>query len=84
MIEDLSKGLLELEFNSNNSIKSCLKHVDEKVVPSLWNKKTYCLSCEKHADNIGSKKVIMTNNMVRKKSKCANFVAEKLRLLKQK
>ena len=22
--------------------------------------KTYCLSCEKHADNIGSKKVIMT------------------------
>lgn len=37
-----------------------------------------------NADNIGSKKVIMTNNMVRKKSKCANFVAEKLRLLKQK
>ena len=46
--------------------------------------KTFCLSCRKHADNIGSKKVIMTNKVIREKSKCANFVDKKSRFLKQK
>ena len=27
---------------------------------------TYCLSCQKHAKNIGSQKVIMTNKVIRK------------------
>ena len=45
---------------------------------------TYCLSCTKHTDNIGSKKVIMTNKVVRQSSKCANCVANKSRFLKQK
>ena len=45
--------------------------------------KTYCLSCKKHTDNIGSKKVIMANKIVRHTSKCANFIAEKSRFLKQ-
>ena len=39
---------------------------------------------QKHADNISSKKVIMTNKVVRQLSKCANCVAEKSRFLKQK
>ena len=30
---------------------------------------TYCLSCKKHTDNIGSRKVIMTNKEVRQASK---------------
>ena len=46
--------------------------------------KTYCLSCKKHTDNIGSRKVIMTNKVIRKKSKCANCVAEKSIFLKPK
>ena len=45
---------------------------------------TYCLSCRKHTDNIGLKKVIMTNKVIRQKSKCTNCVAEKSRFLKQK
>ena len=45
---------------------------------------TYCLSCRKHTDNIGSKKVIMTNKVAWQVSKCANCVAEKSRFLKQK
>ena len=45
--------------------------------------KTYCLSCRKHIDNIGSKKVIMKNKVIRETSKCANCVAEKSRFLKQ-
>ena len=45
---------------------------------------TYCLSCQKHTDNIGSKKVIMTNKVVRQAAKCANYVVEKSRFLKQK
>ena len=36
--------------------------------------KTYCLSCRKHRDNIDSKKVIMTNKVVRRTSKYANCV----------
>ena len=45
---------------------------------------TCCLSCRKHIYNIGSKKVIMTNRVLRQASKCATCVAEKSRFLKQK
>ena len=45
---------------------------------------TYCLSCKKYTDNIGSKKVIMTNKAVGQASKCANCLAEKSRFFKTK
>ena len=45
---------------------------------------TYCLSCKKYTSDMGPKKVIMTSKVIRKASKCANFVAEKTRFLKQK
>ena len=41
---------------------------------------TYCLGCRKHTGNIGSKKVVMTNNVIRDKSRCAN--SDKSRSLK--
>ena len=44
----------------------------------------YCLSCKKHIDNTGSKKVVMTNKVIRQTSKHANCVAKKSRFLKQK
>ena len=37
----------------------------------------YCLSCRKHTDYVGPKRVIMTNKVNREKSGCANCVAEK-------
>ena len=37
---------------------------------------TYCLSCRKHTDNTGLNNVIMTNNIIREKSRYANCVAE--------
>ena len=43
---------------------------------------TYCLSCRKHTDNIGSKRVITTNKVIRQSPKCINCVAEKSRFLK--
>ena len=45
---------------------------------------TYWLSCRKHTDNIGSKKVIMKKKVIRQASKCINCVAKKSRFLKQK
>ena len=42
----------------------------------------YCLGCRKHTDNIGSKKVIITNEVVRQKSRCANCMVQKSRFLK--
>ena len=45
---------------------------------------TYCLSFKKHTNNIGSKKVIMTNKGIGQSTKCASCVAEKSRFLKQK
>ena len=45
--------------------------------------KTYCLSCKKYTDNIGSKKVIMANKIIGQGSKCANCAAEESRFLKQ-
>ena len=45
---------------------------------------TYCLGCKKHTYNIGSKKVIMTNKVIRYKSRCVNCMADKSRFSKQK
>ena len=42
----------------------------------------YCFSCKKHTNNIGSKKVIMTNKLVRERSRCANCMVDKSRFLK--
>ena len=44
---------------------------------------TYCLSCKKHTNNIGSKKGIMANKVIRGKSRCANCTSDKSRFLKQ-
>ena len=46
------------------------------ILSSLYNLKTYCLSCRKNTVNISSKKVIVSNKVIREKSKCANCVAE--------
>ena len=46
--------------------------------------KNYCLSCKKHNDDMGSKKVIITNKIIRQVSKCSNCAAEKSRFLKEK
>ena len=32
--------------------------------------RTYCLTCRKHANDIASRKVTMTNKVVRGKSRC--------------
>ena len=44
----------------------------------------YCLRYKRHTNNIGSKKVIMKNKVIRDKSRCANCMADKSRFLKQK
>ena len=61
-----------------------LKYVVKKYCHHYKTIQTYCLSCKKRTDSIGSKKVIMTNKVIRHASKCANCVTEKLKLLKQK
>ena len=35
--------------------------------------RTYCLACREHTSNIGSKKVTMTNKIIRDKLKCVCF-----------
>lgn len=45
---------------------------------------TYCLTFEKVTKHIGSKKVTMTNKLIRHKSRCADCLSDKLRYLKQK
>ena len=37
----------------------------------------YCLGCKRQADDMGSKKVIMTNKVISKASQCASFVVDK-------
>ena len=46
--------------------------------------KTYCLACREHTGNIGSRKVTMTNKVIRDKSRCAQCLSDKSRFLKQK
>ena len=45
---------------------------------------TYWLSCRKHTDNIGSKKVIMKKKVIRQASKCINCGAIKIKVFKIK
>ena len=45
--------------------------------------RTYCLSCRKHTNNIGSKKVIMTNKVIRGKSRCGECLPDKSRFMAQ-
>ena len=46
--------------------------------------KTYCLAFREHAGNIGSRKVTMTNKVIRDKSRCAEYLSIKLKNKKQK
>ena len=45
--------------------------------------RTYCLACRKHTNDTGSKKVIMTNGVIRSKSRCAICNNKKSEFLKQ-
>ena len=55
LIDSHSKILSK--FKSDHSIKSkALKYVKKETFPLLESMKTYCLGCEKHAGNIGSKR----------------------------
>ena len=45
---------------------------------------TYCLACRKHTNNIASRKVTMTNKVIRDKSYCSEFLSNKSRFMKQK
>ena len=44
---------------------------------------TYCLGCREHTNNIGSKRVAMTNKVVRDKSRCAECLFNKSRFMAQ-
>ena len=46
--------------------------------------RTYCLACREHTGSIGSKKVTMTNKIIRDKSRCAQYLFDKSRFFRQK
>ena len=45
--------------------------------------RTYCLACRKQTSNIASRKVTMTNKVIRDKSRCGECFSDKSRFLKQ-
>ena len=46
--------------------------------------RTYCLARRKHTNNIASRKVTMTNKVIRDKSRCNECLSDKSRFMKQK
>ena len=46
--------------------------------------RTYCLACIKHTNIIASRKVTMTNKVIRDKSRCSECLSDKSRFMKQK
>ena len=74
LIDGLSKRLLELEFESNHSIKSkCLKWIFKKILPfKAYVKKqdTYCLRCKKRTDNKSIIAKLVVNRLIAQKSIC--------------
>ena len=51
----------------------------ERYIAIIINVQAYCLCCRRHAGNIGSQKVTITNKVTRQKSTCANFMSDKLK-----
>ena len=45
--------------------------------------RTYCLACRKHTNNIASRKVTMTNKVIRDKSRYSECLSDKSRFMKQ-
>ena len=45
--------------------------------------RTCCLACRKHTNNIVSRKVTMTNKIIRDKSRCGECLSDQSRFLKQ-
>ena len=54
----------------------CLHYKDES--------KELLLSFREHTGNVGSRKVTMTNKVIRDKSRCAQCLSDKSRFMKQK
>ena len=46
--------------------------------------RTYCLACRKHTDNYGIRNVLMTDKVLRNKSRCSKCFNNKSRFKKQK
>ena len=46
--------------------------------------RTHCLVCRKHTNNIASRKLTMTNKVIRDKSRCSEYLSDKSRFMKQK
>ena len=46
--------------------------------------RTYCLACRKRTNKIASRKVTMTNEVSRDKSRCGECLSDKSKFLKQK
>ena len=45
--------------------------------------RTYCLSFREHTNDIGSKRVTMTNKVIGDKSRCANCLSDKSQFMAQ-
>ena len=59
--DELSNKLLKLEFKSNNSMKNVVKKYCLHYKNEACKACKACLACKKHTNNIGSRKVTMTN-----------------------
>ena len=45
--------------------------------------RTYCLGCREHTNNIGSKRVTMTNKVIRDKSRCGECLSDTSQFMAQ-
>ena len=45
--------------------------------------RTYCLSCRKHTNIVGSRNITMTKKVTRNKSKCGECLSDKSRFIKE-
>ena len=46
--------------------------------------RTYCVTCRKHTNKVASRKVTMTDKVIKDKSRCGECLSDKSRFMKQK
>ena len=56
----------------------------KKNIDSKEEDTTYCLACRDYTGNVGSKRVTMTNKVIREKPRCDECMSGKSRFLKQR
>ena len=83
-VDDVKKLLkVAFKFKKNDIISKFTRNFELESLAYIVRMKlrTYCLTFRKHTNNIGSKRMTMTNKVIRDESRCGECLSDKSRFM---